>query len=82
MAYIQGVTHFIGRALKEIGIPASPLATNSYTHLREAKEMVGNDSDALFLSIQSDNPFVSGTRKKLLSQLGQLDNWIDENCKK
>jgi len=76
MAYIQGITHFIGRALKEIDIPNSLLATSSYSHLREAKEMVGNDSDALFLSIQWDNPFTQQVREKLMSEFERLQAWI------
>lgn len=76
MAYIQWITHFIGRALKDIEIPNSELATTSYLHLMEAKEMVGNDSDALFLSIQSDNPFIGDVRKKLLTQFEKLQTWI------
>jgi len=77
MAYIQGITHFIGRALKEINIPDSELATSSYSHLRDAKEMVGNDSDALFLSIQWDNPFTGEVRKKLMSEFNKLEQWIE-----
>lgn len=76
MAYIQGITHFIGRALKEINIPNSQLATSSYSHLRDARDMVGNDSDALFLSIQWDNPFTWEVREKLMSEFRRLEKWI------
>ncbi len=76
MAYIQWITHFIGRALKDIDIPDSQLATSSYSHLMEAKEMVWNDSDALFLSIQWDNPFTKEVRWKLLSQFEKLESWV------
>lgn len=79
MAYIQGITHFIGRALKDISMPNSQLATQSYLHLLEAKEMVGNDSDALFLSIQSDNPFVESVRTELLDHFQELDTWIQQS---
>lgn len=40
MAYVQGISHFIGRALKHISIPDAPLATKSYEHMRELSELV------------------------------------------
>ena len=68
MAYIQWITHFIGRSLNKIEIPDSELATTSYQHLREASEMVGYDSNELFLSIQQDNPYAWEVRERLLKE--------------
>lgn len=76
MAYVQGITHFIGRTLKKMHIPNTLLATQSYKHLRETSELVGYDSDDLFYSIQHDNPFAPEIRWELLEQFRQLENWI------
>lgn len=82
MAYIQGITHFIGRTLKQMAIPDAVLATTSYSHLRETSELVGYDSDDLFLSIQLDNPYVKEAREALLTEIVSLDDWVQENTKK
>lgn len=79
MAYIQGVTHFVGRALKNMNIPDAQLATCSYKDLRSSSETVGYDSDELFLSIQQDNPYVWEVRKKLLEELENQNTWIENN---
>lgn len=76
MAYVQWITHFIGRTLKKLVIPDTFLATESYKHLRETSELVGYDSEDLFLSIQKDNPFVEETRHQLLGVFQELNTWI------
>ncbi len=77
MAYIQGLSHFIGRTLKKMNIPDAPLATESYKHLRETSELVGYDSQELFYSIQSDNPYAPEIRKIFLEEIYKLDTWIE-----
>lgn len=72
MAYVQGLTHLIARTLKNLSIPDTSLATKAYRHLYEAKEMLGNDSMDLFLSIQNDNPFASQVRDGFLKELNLL----------
>ena len=76
MAYIQGITHFIWRALKQLCIPDSQLATCSYLDLRKSSEAVGYDTDELFLSIQQDNPYVWEVRKKLLKEFEKQEHFI------
>jgi len=78
MAYVQGITHMIGRALKQIDIPNSPIATQSYFQLREVSELVGYDSDELFLSIQKDNPYAEEARDTFMMQLKSLEKMIEE----
>lgn len=78
MAYIQWITHFIGRALKNIAIPGAPLSTMSYDHLRETSELVWYDSEDLFFSIQNDNPYAQEVRELLMNELENLDRQIQE----
>ena len=79
MAYIQGITHFIGRSLKRIGIPDAQLATCSYNDLRNSSETGGYDSDDLFLSIQTDNPYAWEVRQSLLQEFEKQNTWIEDN---
>ena len=79
MAYVQGITHFIGRSLKKMNIPNAELATCSYSDLYTSSETVGYDSDELFLSIQTDNPYVWEVRKTLMQELETQNTWIENN---
>lgn len=57
MAYVQALTHLIGRSLVNLGIPDERLATQSYQHLLELCGLIGADSFELFTAIQTQNPF-------------------------
>ncbi len=56
MAYVQALTHLIGRSLAQMGIPDESLKTQSYQHLIDLTELIGNDSFELFSAIQTLNP--------------------------
>jgi prephenate dehydrogenase len=57
MAYVQALTHLIGRSLVNIGIPDEQLKTPSYQHLLELCSLIGADTFELFRAIQTQNPF-------------------------
>jgi prephenate dehydrogenase len=57
MAYVQALTHLIGRSLSNIGIPNRELKTQSYQHLLELCSLIGADTFELFTAIQTQNPF-------------------------
>jgi prephenate dehydrogenase len=59
MAYVQALTHLIGRSLINIGAPNSELKTQSYQHLLELCSLIGADTFELFTAIQTQNPFAS-----------------------
>ncbi len=73
MAHVQGLTHFIGRALTEMQISDSPLATQSYKQLLELIRLVGSDSWELFQTIENENPHARDVRAAFLSTLQNLD---------
>jgi prephenate dehydrogenase len=76
MAYIQGLTHWIAKALREIKLPDLSLATSAYQHLLKIEENLRDDSAALFRTIQAENPFAAGARAELLERLRELDREI------
>ena len=59
MAYVQALTHLIGRSLVNLGIPDEQLKTASYQHLLELCSLIGADTFELFTAIQTQNPFAA-----------------------
>jgi prephenate dehydrogenase len=76
MAYIQGLTHWMAKALREIKLPDLSLATSAYQHLLKIEENLRDDSAALFRTIQAENPFVAGARAELMAKLREIDREI------
>jgi prephenate dehydrogenase len=78
MAYVQALTHLIGRALVNLGIPDERLATQSYQHLLELCGLIGADTFELFKAIQTQNPFapqvVSAFVEEARSLLAQVSD--------
>jgi prephenate dehydrogenase len=73
MAYIQGLTHWIAKALREIKLPDLSLATPAYRHLLKIEENLREDSDALFRTIQTENPFAAAARAELIAKLNEIE---------
>lgn len=76
MAYVQALTHLIGRSLVNLGIPNEDLATPSYQHLLELCGLIGADTFELFTAIQTENPYAPqvveafvGEARKLLDEV-------------
>lgn len=77
MAYIQGLSHFIGRALRFLDIQEYETATSSYKQLISLKNLVGNDSWDLYKTIQNGNPATKNIRKKFLEELLKLEKDLE-----
>ncbi|HVS14718.1 MAG TPA: prephenate dehydrogenase/arogenate dehydrogenase family protein [Thermoanaerobaculia bacterium] len=77
IAYIQGLTHLMAKALREIKLPDLELATTAYRHLLQIEENLREDSDALFLTIQRHNPYVREARRELRRRLDEIEEWIE-----
>lgn len=79
MAHVQALTHFVARALEELHVSDSELATVSYEELMRAARLVSEDSWALFQTIQQGNPFAGKKRKAFIEKLIELENRVREN---
>jgi prephenate dehydrogenase len=77
MAYAQGLSHYIGRAMQEMKIPEGELTTKAYNDLLDMKRIQGNDSWDLFESIMFENPYALGVNKKFKRTLRTLDERLD-----
>lgn len=76
MAKVQAMTHFMSRALREIGLEPSPMATKAYEKLQEFASIVLSDSWDLFLTIEKGNPYADGMRRRLVGELQNLEDRI------
>ncbi|HYG38458.1 MAG TPA: prephenate dehydrogenase/arogenate dehydrogenase family protein [Cytophagales bacterium] len=73
MAYVQALTHFIGRAVNEMDIPDVEQKTPAYQFLLNIKRNLGQDSLDLFYTIEKENPFAKGVRTQFLRELNKLN---------
>jgi prephenate dehydrogenase len=77
MAYVQALTHFVGRAVNEMDIPDVEQKTPAYQYLLDIKRNLGQDSWDLFLTIENGNPFAKEVRTQFMEELKKLDNLLD-----
>ena len=64
-AYSQGVTHFVGRTLSQMGMKPTPIATQGYRNLMTIVEQTCNDPMQLFYDLQRYNPYAKEMRLSL-----------------
>ena len=76
MAYVQGLTHWMAKALREIHLPDLRLATPAYRHLLKIEEILREDSLDLFLTIQRENPFAEAARRELEARLSEIEEIV------
>ena len=72
MAYVQALTHLIGRSLVEMQIPDESMKTQSYQHLIDLTGLIGNDSFELFTAIQTLNPYAHDVVSDFVGRANQL----------
>ena len=77
MSKVQGLTHFIGRALVAIEIESYATNTKSYEQLLQLKELLKNDSWELFATIQNTNPEAKKVRTRFITELIELESKLD-----
>jgi prephenate dehydrogenase len=77
MAYVQALTHLIGRSLVNLGIPDEHLKTPSYQHLLELCGLIGADTFELFTAIQTQNPFAAEVVGAFVDEARSLLDQVD-----
>jgi prephenate dehydrogenase len=63
----------VSRVIAELDIPPPPYTTKSYDLLRQATDLVRNDSDELFQAIEQLNPYASALRKRFFEAARAFD---------
>ncbi len=61
----QGVTHFVGRTLELFGFAPTSIDTLGTKTLHEITAQVTNDTEQLFIDLQTRNPYTSAMRVRL-----------------
>jgi len=77
-AKTQGVTHFLGRMLKEYGIHKTEIDTQGFKDLLDLVDQTCNDTWELYADLQLFNPYTENMIKELKSATASLDNRLKE----
>lgn len=77
MAYVQALTHFIGRAVNEMDIPDVEQKTPAYQSLLDIKRNLGQDSMELFFTIEKENPYAKEVRDHFIEELKNLNKKLE-----
>lgn len=72
MAYVQALTHLVGRTLSSMNIPDEMLKTQSYQHLLDLCDLLKRDSFALFSAIQTLNPYADDITQEFVARASDL----------
>ena len=80
MAYVQGLSHFIGHTLDEMGIPSSNISTMAYDDLLGLKNVQGGDSWDLFCSIVRENPYASEVQDRFVEAYLEVKEKLTKVC--
>ena len=78
-AKTQGVTHFLGRMLKEYGIRKTEIDTQGFRDLLDLVEQTCNDTWDLYADLQLFNPYTENMIKELKSATTSLDNRLKDS---
>lgn len=78
-AYSQGITHFIGRVVKDLDLEEYPISTLGFQKMLEVAEQTCNDPFQLFLDLQRYNPYTGEMRDRLYASLKKMLAILDGN---
>jgi prephenate dehydrogenase len=73
----QGVTHFLGRMLKELGIQKTTIDTQGFCDLLDLVDQTCNDSWELFKDLQLYNPYTKEMIKNLKRATEEIDKRLN-----
>ena len=74
----QGITHFLGRMLKQFGIKKTQIDTQGFKDLLDLVEQTCNDTWDLYTDLQLYNPYTLDTISELIKSTESLDKQLRE----
>jgi len=80
MAWVHGLTFFIGRGLLEMNLPKLTLGTGYFNKLNDLLELEKTHSEELFETIELGNPFAGEVRDKFIHELENLNNKLEKEA--
>ncbi|MDE2028941.1 MAG: prephenate dehydrogenase/arogenate dehydrogenase family protein [Alphaproteobacteria bacterium] len=72
-AYVQGLTHMLGKIVGSLDLPDMRFPTRTYELMQQMVEMIRYDSDDLFRAIERENPFSSEAKQKFFAAARKLE---------
>ena len=75
-AKTQGITHFLGRMLKEFGIKKTNLDTQGFRDLLDLVDQTCNDTWELYTDLQLFNPYTNEMIKQLKKSVNTLEKQL------
>jgi prephenate dehydrogenase len=73
LAYVQGLTHLLGKVVVALDLPEFQLTTRTYDLMIELVEMVRYDTDELFKAIERENPFTAEAKAAFFTAARRLE---------
>ena len=77
-AKTQGVTHFLGRMLKEFGIKKTTIDTQGFRDLLNLVDQTCNDTWELYSDLQLYNPYTSQMIEELKKSIDSIDTQLKD----
>ncbi len=77
MAWTLALTHFLGRALVQLPLPDTPIATRDYKFLKQLVRKINRDTMELFLDMHRYNPYTQEMRTTLMEAIESLKKQLD-----
>lgn len=78
-ANTQGVTHFLGRMLKEFGIRKTSIDTQGFKDLIDLVDQTCHDSWELYYDLQRYNPYTDEMIRNLVDAVDALNNKLQQS---
>lgn len=79
MAWVHGLSFFLGRGLKELELPKTPIETEYYKKLLEIVELEKAHTLELFNTVQKGNPYAQEIREKFIEVLNKMNRELEES---
>ncbi len=79
MAFVQGITHLIGRAASAMRLEDFPTATLAYKRLLQMKRNTERDAPELYDAIQHLNPYAAAARRAFLDSVEDIVKSAEAN---
>lgn len=73
LAYVQGLTHLIGKILLDLDLEKIRQTTASFELVMQAVGFIRHDSDELFKAIEQENPYVSEAHERFFRTAQKLE---------
>jgi len=82
MAWVQGLSHFVAKALQNMAVPALPHKTASFEKFSEMSRILRHTTWPLFETIENQNPWAAPVRKRFVAELARLERRLSGRGKK